>query len=51
MAFILFSVAGLACGFSLSVAIYCSPATDHTFVVFRFVGAMSYLIVRLFAGE
>jgi chitin synthase len=49
MAFVLFSVAGLACAYS---PIPCPAAlTGTSFAVFRFIGSSAYLIIRLFAGE
>ena len=52
MAFLLFSVAGLACAFSFSVVVDPQGLTDWLIrKVVRFVGSTLYMIIRLFAGE
>ena len=50
MAFLLFSVAGLACAYSSSPDLAIGVDIDIS-VVIRFVGSTMYMIVRLFAGE
>ena len=47
MAFILFSVVGLACKRSRDSV----PRILKTRTVVRFLGSTAYLIVRMFAGE
>lgn len=49
MAFVLFSVAGLACTLPCLLLL---PICAHIkLLVIRFCGSTSYLLVRLFAGE
>jgi hypothetical protein len=47
MAFVLFSVAGLACEFQIQLL----RTNAEVAVVVRFVGLSMYMIIRLFAGE
>lgn len=51
MAFILFSVAGLACTLFPDDAICSANFTNRLPPVVRFVGSTVYMIIRLFSGE
>lgn len=53
MAFLLFSVAGLACEYRFAFVIFVNMVLILFWgnVVVRFVGAATYMVVRLFAGE
>jgi hypothetical protein len=51
IAFILFSEAGLACTSGASLFSNITHPSFISFLVIRFIGSTTYMLVRLFAGD